>query len=55
MWQMGGKDSKAELKYHQDTQLLIALAQPAQLTKMNEVIIQLQMALEPSPALPMPK
>ena len=24
-WQLGGKDARTELKYHEDTQLLIAL------------------------------
>ena len=46
-WQMGGKEVKAELKYHEDTQLLIARAQPAQISAMAEVITQLQMAVEP--------
>ena len=47
VWQMGGKEGKAELKYHEDTQLLIARAQPSQVAAVSEVISQLQMAVEP--------
>ncbi|MEO8427529.1 MAG: hypothetical protein ABI651_10500 [Verrucomicrobiota bacterium] len=37
-WQLDGKGSKAELKYHQDTQLLIALANKPQLETVTEVL-----------------
>jgi hypothetical protein len=47
-WQLGGKDAKSELKYHQDTQLLIALGSPAQLSTAAEVLAQLKLAIEPS-------
>ena len=47
-WQLGGKDAKTELKYHQDTQLLIALGSPAQLSTAAEVLAQLKLAIEPS-------
>jgi hypothetical protein len=43
-WQLAGKDSKAELKYHQDTQLLIALANKTQLETVTEVLRELQRA-----------
>lgn len=46
-WQLGGKDTKAELKYHQDTQLLIALGHPEQLSTAAEVLAQLKLAIEP--------
>ncbi len=49
-WQLGGKGGKAvkpELKYHQDTQLLIALASPEQLNSAAEVLSQLKLAVEP--------
>jgi hypothetical protein len=46
-WQLGGKDAKAELKYHQDTQLLIALGYPEQLSTAAEVLAQLKLAIEP--------
>jgi len=47
-WQLAGKGSKAELKYHQDTQLLIALANQAQLETVSEVLRELQRALAPA-------
>jgi len=43
-WKLAGKDSKAELKYHQDTQLLIALANKPQLETVSEVLRELQRA-----------
>jgi hypothetical protein len=43
-WKLAGKDSKAELKYHQDTQLLIALANKPQLETVVEVLRELQRA-----------
>jgi len=46
-WQLGGKDAKTELKYHQDTQLLIALGNPEQLSTAAEVLAQLKLAIEP--------
>jgi len=46
-WQLGGKDAKTELKYHQDTQLLITLGSPEQLSTAAEVLAQLKLALEP--------
>src|SRR5205823_9006698 len=46
-WQLGGKDAKSELKYHQDTQLLIALGNPEQLSTAAEVLAQLRLAIEP--------
>jgi len=46
-WRLGGKDAKAELKYHQDTQLLIALGHPEQLSTAAEVLAQLKLAIEP--------
>jgi hypothetical protein len=46
-WQLGGKDAKSELKYHQDTQLLIALGSPEQLGTAAEVLAQLKLAIEP--------
>ena len=46
-WQLGGKDAKSELKYHQDTELLIALGNPEQLTTAADVLTQLKLALEP--------
>src|SRR5262245_53161179 len=46
-WQLGGKEAKAELKYHQETQLLIALGQPEQLATMANVLFQLELAVEP--------
>jgi hypothetical protein len=47
-WQLGGRESKAELKYHQDTQLLIALGSPEQLNTAAEVLAQLKLAIEPA-------
>jgi hypothetical protein len=47
-WQLGGKEAKAELKYHQDTQLLIALGHPEQLSTAAEVLAQLKLAVEPT-------
>jgi len=44
-WQLAGKDSKAELKYHEDTQLLIALANKSQLDTVTEMLRELQRAL----------
>ena len=46
-WQLGGKDARTELKYHQDTQLLIALGNPEQLSTAAEVLAQLKLAIEP--------
>jgi hypothetical protein len=46
-WQLGGKDAKTELKYHQDTQLLITLGSPEQLSTAAEVLAQLKLALDP--------
>jgi hypothetical protein len=46
-WQLGGKDARTELKYHQDTQLLIALGYPEQLSTAAEVLAQLKLAIEP--------
>jgi hypothetical protein len=46
-WQLAGKDPKAELKYHQDTQLFIALANKSQLETVTEVLRELQRALAP--------
>lgn len=46
-WQLGGKDAKSELKYHQDTELLIALGDPEQLSTAAEVLAQLKLAIEP--------
>jgi len=46
-WQLGGKDARTELKYHQDTQLLIALGSPEQLITAAEVLAQLKLAIEP--------
>ena len=43
-WKLAGKDSKTELKYHQDTQLLIALANKPQLETVTEVLRELQRA-----------
>jgi hypothetical protein len=43
-WKLAGKDAKAELKYHQDTQLLIALANKPQLETVTEVLRELQRA-----------
>jgi hypothetical protein len=48
-WRMAAKDAaalKPELKYHQDTQLLIALASSAQLETAGEVFTQLNLAVE---------
>ena len=45
-WQLGGKDARTELKYHQDTQLLIALGSPEQLSTAAEVLAQLKLAIE---------
>jgi hypothetical protein len=50
-WQMGDKKVNAELKYHQDTQLLIALGTSGQLETMEAVIKQLTVALA-APASP---
>src|SRR6266850_3475031 len=52
-WQLGSNDEKAtkpELKYHQDTQLLIALADDPQLKTASEVLSQLRLAVEPAPS-----
>ena len=46
-WQLGGKDARTELKYHQDTQLLIALGSPEQLGTAADVLAQLTLAIEP--------
>jgi hypothetical protein len=46
-WQLGGKDARTELKYHQDTQLLIALGSPEQLGTAADVLAQLRLAIEP--------
>ena len=51
-WQLGGKDARTELKYHQDTQLLIALGSPEQLSTAAEVLGQLRLAIEPAPLSP---
>ncbi len=47
-WQLGGKEAKAELKYHQETQLLIALGHPEQLNTTENVLAQLERAIEPA-------
>ena len=47
-WQLGGKEAKAELKYHQETQLLIALGHPEQLSTTANVLAQLELAIEPA-------
>jgi len=52
-WQLGASDRvalKSELKYHQDTQLLIALAWREQLDTAAEVLAQLNLAIEPAAA-----
>ena len=51
-WQLGGKDARTELKYHQDTQLLIALGSVDQLSTAAEVLGQLRLAIEPAPLSP---
>jgi len=51
-WQLGGKDARTELKYHQDTQLLIVLGNPEQLSAAAEVLAQLKLAIEPLRILP---
>jgi hypothetical protein len=55
-WKLGTRNPEAapELKYHKDTQLLIARAYQSQLTTMSEVISQLRLGIE-QPALPDPK
>ena len=53
-WQFAGKNDKTtdpELKYHQDTQLLIALADDAQLKTALEVLSQLKLAVDPASAI----
>jgi hypothetical protein len=47
-WELGGTDArrKPELKFHKDTEMLIALADGAQLVTVNEVLSQLRMGLE---------
>jgi hypothetical protein len=47
-WQLGGKDARTELKYHQETKLLIALGNPEQLSTAAEVLAQLRLAVEPA-------
>ena len=47
-WQLGGKEAKAELKYHQETQLLIALGHPEQLSTTANILAQLELAIEPA-------
>ena len=51
-WDMGGKNVQVDLKYHEDTQLLIARAQPPEIQAMSDVIAQLQIAVDPLPTLP---
>jgi hypothetical protein len=46
-WELGGREAKAELKYHQDTQLLLAFGTSDQLNSMGEVLAQLRLALTP--------
>lgn len=46
-WELSGKEPKTELKYHQDTKLLLALGRPDQLNAMTEVLEQLKLAVEP--------
>ena len=47
-WDFGGerKHDKPELKYHKDTEMLIALADRSQLATMTEVLSQLKMGLD---------
>ena len=50
-WEFGGerRHYKPELKYHKDTEMLIALADGTQLATMTEVLSQLRMGLEEMP------
>lgn len=47
-WEFGGagKASKPDLKYHQETNMLIALAEKEQLDTVTEVLAQLRMAVD---------
>ena len=50
-WEFGGNAGrlKPELKFHQDTEMLIALADGGQLSTVNEVLTQLRLGLQPEP------
>jgi hypothetical protein len=47
-WQLSPAGSKAELKYHSDTQLLIALADKPQLDTIHEVVTELHRGIVPT-------
>ena len=51
-WEFGGNQGglKPELKFHQDTEMLIALADGGQLATVNEVLTQLRLGLQPEPS-----
>jgi hypothetical protein len=53
-WEFGGagKALKPDLKYHQETNMLIALAEAPDLDTVTEVLAQLRMAVDAEPAPP---
>ncbi len=52
-WKLDGNDVQPELKYHQETQLLLARADAHQLSLVNELLTELRRALPPAlPRLP---
>jgi hypothetical protein len=51
-WAMGQNEANAELKYHQDTQLLIVRGPKAYLNVVKDVLSELKNALPGSPSTP---
>ena len=51
-WKMDGNEAQAELKYHQDTQLLLARADERQLRLVTELLTELRRAVTPAPTAP---
>ena len=48
-WQMAGKPAAAELKFHEETKLLIVLGEPQQLESVTEVLGQLMNSISNAP------
>ena len=48
-WQMAGKPATAEMKFHEETRLLIVLGEPQQLESVSEVLGQLMNSIAGAP------
>jgi hypothetical protein len=48
-WQMAGKPASAEMKFHEETKLLIVLGEPRQLESVTEVLGQLMNSISNAP------